>query len=113
MITELTIDRLGGQGDGVADTPSGPVFVPFTLPGERVSAEVAPDKKYADCIMVLDASPNLADPVCPHFGVCGGCALQHMEMSSYLDWKRDSVVHAFRSRGLNGAKPWPTMWSGT
>jgi 23S rRNA (uracil1939-C5)-methyltransferase len=103
MITELTIDRLGGQGDGVADTPSGPVFVPITLPGERVSAEVAPDKKYADCIMVLDASPNRANPVCPHFGVCGGCALQHMEMSSYLDWKRGSVVHAFRSRGFNVA----------
>ncbi|MGD8880007.1 MAG: class I SAM-dependent RNA methyltransferase [Methyloceanibacter sp.] len=103
MIAELTIDQLGSQGDGVAEAPSGPVFVPFTLPGERVSAKVTSDKKYADCITILDASPKRVDPVCPHFGVCGGCALQHMETSSYLDWKRDCVVRALRSRGLNAA----------
>ena len=40
MRLELTIDRLGAQGDGIADTPDGPVYVPFTLPGERVTADV-------------------------------------------------------------------------
>ena len=40
-------------------------------------------------------------PVCPHFGVCGGCALQHMDADAYLSWKRDQVVAALRSRCLD------------
>ena len=100
MIVELTIDCLGAQGDGIAETSDGPVFVPFTLPGEWVRADLAEDGKHAEAIDVLDASPARAEPVCPHFGACGGCSLQHFEMNAYLAWKRDLVVQALRSRGL-------------
>lgn len=103
MIVDLTIDRLGAQGDGIAETPDGPVFVPFTLPGERVRAALASDGKHADAVEVLDASPARAEPVCPHFGSCGGCSLQHFERDAYLAWKRDLVVRALRSRGLDVA----------
>ncbi|BAQ16543.1 class I SAM-dependent RNA methyltransferase [Methyloceanibacter caenitepidi] len=101
MTVELTVDRLGAQGDGIAETADGPVFVPFTLPGERIRAEMAPDGKHADCVEVLEASPNRVEPVCPHFGQCGGCTLQHLDTPSYLAWKRDLVVTALRSRGLD------------
>ena len=100
MTVELTIDRLGAQGDGIADTANGPVFVPFTLPGERISAEREPDGKHANVKAILSKSPDRVAPVCPHFGVCGGCALQHLETQSYLAWKRELVVQALRSRGL-------------
>jgi 23S rRNA (uracil1939-C5)-methyltransferase len=50
---------------------------------------------------VLRPSPDRVDPVCPHFGVCGGCALQHLAEAAYLDWKREKVVGALRSRGLD------------
>ncbi|WP_108681365.1 class I SAM-dependent RNA methyltransferase [Methyloceanibacter sp. wino2] len=103
MTVDLTIDRLGAQGDGIAETADGPVFVPFTLPGERVQAEMAPDGKHADCIDVLDPSPDRIEPVCPHFGLCGGCALQHLDTPSYLAWKRELVVTALQSRGLDVA----------
>lgn len=101
MRVELTIDRLGAQGDGIAESPGGPLFVPFTLPGERVMAEVARDGKHADCLAVLDASPERVAPVCPHFGACGGCSLQHIETQAYLAWKRELVVQALASRGLD------------
>lgn len=101
MTIDLTIDRLGAQGDGIAQTADGPVFVPFTLPGERVRAEMAQDGKHADCIAVLESSPDRVEPVCPHFGLCGGCALQHLETPSYLAWKRELVVAALQSRGLD------------
>jgi 23S rRNA (uracil1939-C5)-methyltransferase len=39
LIEHLTISRLGIRGDGVADTPAGPVYVPYTLPGELVEVE--------------------------------------------------------------------------
>ena len=100
---EVEITRLGAQGDGVAEGPEGPIFVPFTLPGELVRIAVEPGKEgsgHAGLLEVLAASPDRIAPICPHFGVCGGCALQHMEAGAYLRWKRDQVVAALKSRGL-------------
>jgi 23S rRNA (uracil1939-C5)-methyltransferase len=99
MTVQFQIERLGAQGDGVADTPSGPVFIPFTLPGEKVTA--AREKDRAELLAVLEASSLRVEPACRHFTECGGCALQHLEMQAYLDWKRDKVVHALASRGID------------
>lgn len=88
----LRIERLGAAGDGIAFTPSGPVFVPFTLPGELVEAERVKDRAVLDGI--LEASPSRVTPACRHFGACGGCALQHMEQEAYRAWKRERVVQA-------------------
>ena len=101
MSTILSIDHLGAQGDGVAPSDKGQVFVPFTLPGERVTAAVA--KGRGDLIAVLDASPQRVAPPCRHFGTCGGCALQHMAEPAYLGWKRDKVVAALKGRGIEQA----------
>lgn len=99
MSTALTIDHLGAQGDGVARTAGGQVFVPFTLPGERVTAAMGNNR--ADLLAVLDPSPERVAPACRHFGTCGGCALQHMAMPAYLAWKRDKVVAALKGRGID------------
>ena len=101
MELEVRIARLGAQGDGVADGPDGPLFVPFALAGERVKVEAMPGSDRAVLIEVIEPSPDRVAPVCPHFGVCGGCALQHLEASAYLAWKRELVVAALRSRGLD------------
>lgn len=100
MAREVEIVRLGAQGDGVAEGPDGPVFVPFALPGERVAIGASADGKHAELLEVLVPSPERTEPICPHFGVCGGCALQHLEEGVYLHWKREQVVQALRSRGL-------------
>jgi 23S rRNA (uracil1939-C5)-methyltransferase len=101
MPLEVEIDRLGAQGDGVVERPDGPLFVPFTLPGERVRIVVTGDGKHAALLGVLEPNPDRVEPICPHFGVCGGCALQHLEEGAYLSWKRVLVVQALRSRGLD------------
>jgi 23S rRNA (uracil1939-C5)-methyltransferase len=79
---ELLIEAVGGEGDGVA---LGPAFVPFTLPGERVTARGSGERR--ELVEVLAASPDRVAPPCPHFGVCGGCALQHWAHEPYLAWK--------------------------
>lgn len=101
MVLEVTIDRLGAQGDGVAEGPGGAVFVPFALPGERVRIAPGDDGKHAELLEVLAASPERVEPVCPHFGTCGGCVLQHLNQAAYLAWKREQVIQALKSRGLD------------
>jgi len=92
MSTTLKIARVAGQGDGVAETPGGPVFVPLTLPGETVRGEVRDGRM--DGAVVVEASPDRIAPVSPHYGDCGGCSLQHWASGPYLDWKRDQVIAA-------------------
>ena len=99
LVERLTIDRIGRQGDGVATT--GPVYVPYTLPGETVEVEPWPGHPdRAHLLRVETASPERIAPICPHFGVCGGCALQHWQTARYRAWKRDLVVDALRQAGI-------------
>jgi 23S rRNA (uracil1939-C5)-methyltransferase len=86
---------MGAKGDGL--TADG-VMVPLTLPGERVLARR--DGERAEPLEILEPSPQRVAPPCPHFGACGGCALQHWQSESYLDWKVERVRAALRRVGL-------------
>ena len=101
MTEQLTIARLGHRGDGVAETPAGPVYVPYTLPGEVVTVEAVaghPDRRQLDHID--KASHERIAPVCKHFGVCGGCALQHWSLAEYMLWKRSLVCEMLEHHGV-------------
>jgi 23S rRNA (uracil1939-C5)-methyltransferase len=92
---QLNIVRLGHRGDGIAETPGGPAYVPFTLPGETVTVEPVaghPDRRHP--VHVDKPSHERCAPVCKHFGACGGCALQHWSLAEYHLWKRSLVVEA-------------------
>ena len=97
----LTIDHVGHRGDGVAYAGDKPVFVPFTLAGETVQARRIGD--HFDLVSVETPSSDRADPICRHYGRCGGCALQHMAGNAYQAWKRDQVASALAKRGLDVA----------
>src|SRR5262249_10131830 len=102
VIERLAIGRLGNRGDGIADTPEGPLYVPYVLPGETVEVEPVPghgDRRHA--LRVEVQSPERIAPICPHFGVCGGCALQHWDTARYRAWKRDLVIGALAQAGLD------------
>lgn len=98
MSTRFTIQRLGAQGDGIAATAEGDVFVPFALPGEVVN--VARERNRATLMAVVEASPLRVAPACRHFTECGGCAMQHLEAEAYRAWKHGKVGHALRSKGI-------------
>ncbi|MCG8560196.1 MAG: hypothetical protein MI824_10370 [Hyphomicrobiales bacterium] len=98
MAGEFVIDMLGAQGDGVIQGSDGPVYVPYVLPGERVTAEI--DGNRGSLKAIVEASADRIAPVCAHFARCGGCALQHMAGPAYLAWKREQVVQAFAARGI-------------
>jgi 23S rRNA (uracil1939-C5)-methyltransferase len=102
LTERLAINRVAHRGDGVADTPAGPLFVPYTLPGETVEVENVPghpDRRHL--LRVESASPERIEPFCPHFGICGGCAIQHWASARYQEWKRSLVVDALAQAGLD------------
>jgi 23S rRNA (uracil1939-C5)-methyltransferase len=92
------IDHLGHRGDGVIDTPDGPLYAPFTLPGETVRGTRAGDRLAE--VSVDAPSPHRVAPPCPHVGACGGCALQHAADAFLAKWKTDLIVTALAQRGL-------------
>jgi 23S rRNA (uracil1939-C5)-methyltransferase len=101
VVEKLVIDHVGHFGDGVAVVGGQNVYVPYTLGGETV--EVAPVPGHPDrrrLIQVERASPERVTPFCPHFAICGGCAIQHWEAERYRAWKRDLVVETLAQANL-------------
>jgi 23S rRNA (uracil1939-C5)-methyltransferase len=91
---------MGSAGDGTASAPSGAaIHVPFTLPGERVLANWDGGAR-AQYDAIVSASPDRVSPPCPHFGVCGGCALQHWADAPYAAWKTSLVRQALVRAGF-------------
>lgn len=95
---EVTIERLGHKGDGIAP---GPVFVPRALPGEVVEGDVIEGRMAAPRI-VVPSSDRVKAP-CRHYKSCGGCDLQHANDAFVAQWKRDIVEAALVARGLKVA----------
>ena len=102
---EVEIEEIGARGDGIAHLPDGTrVFVPYTVPGDRVVARVAAgdgEGVAARAVSWLAKGEARAEPPCRHFGTCGGCALQHMAPNFYADWKRQLVETALHRRGFD------------
>jgi tRNA/tmRNA/rRNA uracil-C5-methylase (TrmA/RlmC/RlmD family) len=91
---EITIDSLTNLGSGVGRVDGWVVFVPFSLPGEVVTARVFRNDKncsHADLVAVLTPSPDRISPACSLFGECGGCQYQHLSYAKQLAWKTRQV----------------------
>jgi 23S rRNA (uracil1939-C5)-methyltransferase len=110
---ELRIDSLAHGGRGVARHGELVVFVSRALPGDRVRARVTKYKKrYAEArvIELLERGPGRVEPVCPHFGVCGGCAWQDLGYTEQLRHKQAQVEDALRRLGrLDGFSMLPIV----
>ena len=115
---ELTIESLSNQGDGVGRIDNWVVFVPYTLPGEKVRARVYRNDKNcssADLVEVLEPSPHRVEPQCPVFGHCGGCQYQHLNYEAQLKWKTEQVADLLRLQAglalpVNPAIPSPVTY---
>jgi 23S rRNA (uracil1939-C5)-methyltransferase len=102
----LQIDSIDLEGQGVARHDGKVVFVQGALPGERIEARVVKRKPRfdrAELVNILRGSSQRVTPACPHFGVCGGCSMQHLETAAQLAVKQqaleDQLLH------IGGVKP--------
>jgi hypothetical protein len=105
-LVELTVDRIGGQGDGIAQHAFETVFLPFTVPGDRVRARLGRRRGRgleARVFAQLVSGPGRADPPCRHFGVRGGCTLQHLDAALYRQVKTAALYGALERVGIDPA----------
>ncbi|HUH91603.1 MAG TPA: 23S rRNA (uracil(1939)-C(5))-methyltransferase RlmD [Casimicrobiaceae bacterium] len=105
MSDTVVITALDQEGRGVARVDGKATFVEGALIGERVAIEVLrrkPSYELARATEILAASPARVEPACPHFGVCGGCSLQHLEPAAQVAIKQrvleDALWHIGRLR---------------
>jgi tRNA/tmRNA/rRNA uracil-C5-methylase (TrmA/RlmC/RlmD family) len=101
-LVELKIEDVGFGGKGVGRVQGKAIFVPYTIEGELVSAEIVREKKQfaeADLIEVKKSSPDRVEPPCPYFGQCGGCAYQHISYEHQLAIKWRQVRDALHRIG--------------
>jgi 23S rRNA (uracil1939-C5)-methyltransferase len=103
-LVELAIERVGARGDGIAQYRGGPVFVPFTVPGDHVRARLGARRHGGREGFVVDwlaSGPGRGAPRCRHFGTCGGCALQHLDHESYQRIKLGALLSALERVGID------------
>jgi len=98
MVERLLIDHVGHRGDGVSFTAGEALYVPYTLGGETIEAVAVPGHPDRRKLLAIGTpSPERIAPFCPHFGVCGGCAIQHWQQEGYQAWKRNIVVETLQA----------------
>ena len=98
-VDNVTVESLGHDGRGVARIDGKAVFVDGALPGEVVSIEYTNSRrKFAEARVtrVQQASPDRVEPRCAHFGMCGGCSLQHMEATAQIQAKEQVLLDNLR-----------------
>ncbi len=99
---DITIDSIGTEGVSVGRLDGVVHFVKGALPTEKVCARITRVHRRhveAEVAEIYQASVQRTQPLCPEFGVCGGCKWQHLEYSAQAEWKRQHVVDAFERIG--------------
>jgi 23S rRNA (uracil1939-C5)-methyltransferase len=101
---EVEIEAVGARGDGIATLADGKrLYVPYTVPGDRARVRLGqprPDGYAARVTALLAEGPGRAAPPCPHFGLCGGCALQHLAPERYAAWKLELLGAALQRQDV-------------
>jgi 23S rRNA (uracil1939-C5)-methyltransferase len=100
----LTIEGLGGLGDGIGRHQGIPVYVPLAAPGDVADVLLGPkrgDGVTGRLTALVRAGESRRSPPCPYFGECGGCAVQHLAPEVYARWKEGLVGAALARHGLS------------
>jgi len=101
-IFEVTIEKIIYGGDGLARYKGQTVFVPFAAPGDQLrvrAIETRRNYKRAIVEEIISPSPFRREPPCEHFGICGGCQLQHINYQAQLESKVAFVRESLKRIG--------------
>lgn len=104
----VTIEKLGGGGDGIADINGLLTYISGVLPGETWRVETTGHQR-AQPLELVTESPERVEAPCQYFGRCGGCKLQMASDHLYRDFKRQKVANAFAAQKIDFALPEPII----
>ncbi|MDX1698174.1 MAG: 23S rRNA (uracil(1939)-C(5))-methyltransferase RlmD [Thiohalobacterales bacterium] len=105
-VEHIEIESLSHDGRGVAHLDGKAVFIDGALPGEDVGFEYRASRRKFDegrVTQIHRASPQRVTPKCPHFGVCGGCSLQHLDPAAQVEAKQLTLLDNLERIG--GVRP--------
>lgn len=86
----ITIEKIVYGGKGLSRDLQKVVFVPFTIPGEKVRIQLRREHRdylEADPVEILEPSAERVEPACSYFGRCGGCQISHARYETQVQWK--------------------------
>jgi len=101
-IFSARVERIAAGGAGVAGYEGKRVFIEFAAPQDLVRCQIIKDHKTwaeAELLEILQPSPQRVEPVCPLYGRCGGCALQHLNYEAQIEAKTAILKDAFSRIG--------------
>jgi 23S rRNA (uracil1939-C5)-methyltransferase len=99
---KVTIESLAHDGRGVAHVEGKVIFIDEALPGEEVEFVYTDSRKdYAEgkVVSLLSKAADRTEPLCPHYGVCGGCSFQHVESAAQIRIKQELLNEQFKRIG--------------
>jgi len=102
IIEDLAIDTIAAEGRGLGRRNGKVIFVDYAVPGDVVTVQTTTSKKdyaIASIQKIREKADYRLDPVCDHFGTCGGCRWQHVPYSKQLEFKQQLVEEAFQRIG--------------
>jgi 23S rRNA (uracil1939-C5)-methyltransferase len=111
---DTVIEGLSHEGRGICHHNGKTVFVFAALPGERVTVQINKStKKYAEASVldVIEPSPKRIQPLCPHFSVCGGCSMQHLDSDDQIEIKQKAILEMMHHAGVTIDKVLPALRS--
>ena len=91
----LEIEKVVSKGEGLARDGNKIWFVPMTLPGEKIIASAATEKKQfikGEVVEIITSSPHRIPPFCPYYGICGGCDFQHVDYQEGVNIKQGIIL---------------------
>ena len=99
----LGIERLSHEGRGIAHHEGRTAFIQGALPGETVAAVIKRRRRRQEegqaIAVEANPAPQRVDPPCPHFGVCGGCSLQHLDSGAQVAHKATALADLLANTG--------------
>ncbi len=106
---EAVIEGFSHEGRGIAHVNDKTVFVDGALAGERVRFQYVKRHRRRDearTLEVLEPAASRIEPRCPHFGLCGGCSLQHLSDADQIDHKAGVLAELFEHVGRVRPDEW-------
>src|SRR5579863_8109241 len=85
------VHSLSNEGKGIAAIKGKTTFISGALPQETVEYNLFKKRRHYDeasCTAIINPSPDRTQPQCAHFGICGGCSMQHLNISAQIAWKQ-------------------------